>query len=132
MFVFFLKNFLIFSKIKRKNFTYRLWHKKSNLKNRLLIDFDDFSTSVTTARTLLRILAYFFLQIGNFFWRFRKIAKKSILGVFWCIFRYMKVLCEIKQKTPLKGTYMVKNMPSRCIQNAWNYFFFGFSLKNRS
>ena len=85
--------------------------------------FTFFSTSVTTARTLLRILAYFFLQIGNFFWRFRKIGKKIILGVFWCIFRYMKVLCEKGGKTTLKGTYMVKNMPSRCLQNPWNYFF---------
>ena len=33
----------------------------------LILGLHFFSTSVTTARTLLRILAYFFLQKGNFF-----------------------------------------------------------------
>ena len=49
----------------------------------LPLRFTFFSTSVTTARTLLRILAYFFFANRQFFLKFSKIYKKINFGPFF-------------------------------------------------
>ena len=72
-----------------------------------------------------------FFANRQLFLKFSKIWKKSILKRFSCIFPYREVLCEIGRKTPLSTTYIVKNMPSKCLKNA-KFYFFCFLLKNRS
>ena len=97
----------------------QIWELKKNQVYRLTF----FSTIVRTVRPVWRISAYLFLQIGSFFWSFRKFTKKSILNHFSCIFPYREVIGKIWSKTPLSATYMVKNMPSKCLKNAKLYFF---------
>ncbi len=67
----------------------------ANQKNFCRSIFHFFSTIVTTVRATLRISAYLLLQIGSFFWSFRKCTKKSILDRFSCIFPYREVIGEI-------------------------------------
>ena len=90
--------------------------------------FTFFCTFVTTAPPVRRISAYLFLQIGSFFWSFRKFTKKSILKHFSCIFPYRQLIGEIEKISFLSTTYIVKNMPSKCLKNAEFYFLF-FLLK---
>jgi len=100
----------------------------AEVKKILNVDLTFFSTFLTTVRDTLRISAYLFLQIGSFFWSFRKFAKKLILKRFSCIFPYREVIGEIEKISPLSATYMVKNMPSKCLKNA-KFYFLCFLLK---
>ena len=107
---------------------YRLFLYKCEPKKILPTRYTFFSVFVMTARAVRRISAYFFLQICSFFWSFRKLAKKSILKHFSCIFPYREVIGKIQPKPPLSATYMVKNMPLRCLKNT-KFCFFWILLK---
>ena len=51
-----------------------------------------------TARTLLTISAYLFLQMGSFFWSFRIFGRKLILAIFHAYFLTRKYVGGIGQK----------------------------------
>ena len=69
-----------------------------------------------------------FFANRQFFLKFSKIGKKSIWNHFSCIFPYREVIGKIEKKTPLSTIYMVKNMPSKCLENA-RFYFLCFLLK---